>query len=315
MRSSDRPTESNFPRWLSACEESMRQGRYEDVLTAPELASHLGPKERARAWALRAVACSSRGMPEAAENAWSFAFTLRVDDPWILMRFVVWQLDQGQLTAGLVTAIGAVELAGDEDRADARYVRGQALWFSGREREALADFLAAAEESPLGSETQLCALLSLTVVLVGSAATPPETVTAVLELASRLRAAPAIRDHPRLQGVILWVGGLAQCLRGRQRSGARDLQRAIETFLGLGDIATAALATLDYATVSGKPLEPLLAGLRDDAPAGTDPEILDGISALASGRPDASGKQQLMSLVVKSMLRNRAGTRSGVLQH
>jgi hypothetical protein len=254
-------------------------------------------------------------MPEAAENAWSFAFTLRVDDPWILMRFVVWQLDQGQLTAGLVTAIGAVELAGDEDRADARYVRGQALWFSGREREALADFLAAAEESPLGSETQLCALLSLTVVLVGSAATPPETVTAVLELASRLRAAPAIRDHPRLQGVILWVGGLAQCLRGRQRSGARDLQRAIETFLGLGDIATAALATLDYATVSGKPLEPLLAGLRDDAPAGTDPEILDGISALASGRPDASGKQQLMSLVVKSMLRNRAGTRSGVLQH
>jgi tetratricopeptide (TPR) repeat protein len=314
MRSSERPTESNFARWLSACEESMRQGRYEDALTAPELASHLGPKERARAWALRAIACYSRGMPEEADNAWSFAFTLCVDDSWILMRFVVWQLDQGQLTGGLVTAIGAVELAGDEDRADARYVRGQAFWFCGRKRAALADFLAAAEASPLGSETQLCALLSLTVVMAGSADAPPETVAAVLELASRLRDAPATRDHPRLQGVIFWVGGLAQCLLGRERSGTRDLQRAIETFLGLGDIATAALATLDYATVTGKPLQPLLADLRDDAPAGTDPEILDGISALASGRLDTSGKEQLMSLVVKSMLQNRAGTRSGVLQ-
>jgi hypothetical protein len=286
-------------------EDRMFAGHYKAALEAPELTSHLGPEAQARAWALRAAGCQRKRKHEDAVEAWAMVFSLSSDDPWVLSRFAAWQLEQGRFAEGLAIAVRSLEQASEEDRPVASHIRGQALWMCGHPRKAISDFATAALGAPLNSPVQLCALVNIAVAFALSPDISPKAATLVLDLAVDLRATLGGRKHPRLRALLRWATGLALCARGRKHAGARDLFRARKSFLDLGDIAAAAVVTLDYATVTGRPQEPLLSEILDEAPVNTGSEVLAHLARLASGRSDGSQRQHLTALAVSTTIQNR----------
>jgi hypothetical protein len=300
-----RPTSENFAQWLRMREERMFLGHHKGALDAPEMTTHLGPTEQARSWALRASACRQQRMADEVLDAWTVAFSLAPDDPWLLSHFAVWQLYQGKFAEGLKTASLALDGASPDHKPFARCIRAQALWFCGQSQESLSDFVTAAHEAPLNSPTQLCAIVSTAVVLANSRDITPKTARLVLDLATHLRSTLKTGKLPRLRALLRWATGLAEAAAGRRSAGARDLLRARGSFLNLGDVATAAAVTLDYAALTGRPQEPLFLEILDEAPADTQPEILIRLDAIAAGRSGPSEQQELRSLVMTSNVHQR----------
>lgn len=285
----------------------MFAGHLGGALKAPELASHLGPRERGRCWALRASACRRKGSTEEAIDAWKQAFELSSDDSWVLSRFAIWQLHQYRYVDALDTAIQGVELASTDDQPLAYQVRGQALWLCGFPQQALPDFAEAAQRARVNSPVQLCAVVSIAVALAHSPLATAEAGTLVLELASGLRAKMGTRPLPRVRALLRWATGLAECARGRTSAGARDLYRARQTFIALGDVSPAAAITFDYAKVANRPVEPLLSEILDEAPVDAEEQVIAYIEGIVSGRISAgSQRNQLASLALTSSVRRRS---------
>lgn len=287
----------------------MFAGRLDGALEAPQLARHLGPWERGRCWALRASACRRKRSIEDAADAWEHALQLSPNDPWVLSRYAIWHLDQGRFVGGLDTAMQGVERASafPDDQPYAHQVRGQALWMCGYPLEALADFVTAARLGRLNSPTQLCAVVSIAVALAHSPTATKESANPVLEMAAELRRMLGTRPLSRIRALLRWATGLAECARGRTSAGARDLYRARQAFLDLSDVATAAVITIDYATVTGRAVEPLLREILHEAPVDTEEQTLAILAGLASGRCDTrSQRNRLVTLAMTSAVLRRS---------
>jgi tetratricopeptide (TPR) repeat protein len=221
-----RPTLESFPQWLKLREERFFLGDYKGALDAPKMTAHLGPKEQARSWALRAGACRQQRMPDEAVDAWEVAFSLAPHDPWVLSHFAVWQLYQGQFADALKTALIALENASPDHKPFARCIQAQALWFCGHRHEALSDFIAAAEQAPVNSPTQLASIFNIAVVFANTPDITPKIADLALELVADLRTTLTNRKLPRVRALLRWVTGLAEAAAGRKSAAGRDLWRA-----------------------------------------------------------------------------------------
>ncbi len=301
-----RPTEENFGEWLKMREERMYIGHYRRAFEAPKLTDHLGPAKQARAWVLRASACRRKRLLEEVREAWTIAFSLAPDDdPWMLTRYAVWQLDQGYFAEGLKTACDALDNSPPEDQPAARAVRAQALWLCGHRKESLSDFIAVAEEASLNSAIQISSIINISVVLANAPGITPKTAQLVLDLAENLRASIGNRELPRARALLRWATGLAHVAAGRQSAGSRDLLRARKTFLSLSDVASAAAITLDYASIRGRPYQELFLEILDEAPIDTRPEVLTRLDAMAAGRCDSSYRGEIYSLAMTTNVKQR----------
>jgi tetratricopeptide (TPR) repeat protein len=300
-----RPTVETFPEWLRMHERRMLLGHYRGALDAPRMTTHLESRERARAWAIRASACRRMRLRNETEEAWSIAFRLSPDDPWILSRYAVWQLDQGRFAEGLRSADDGLQNAAPEDRPDALCVRAQALWLCGHRQESLSDFTAAARQAAVNSPTQLASIVNIAVVLANAPDITPKSAELVLDLASHLRSVVGNRKLPRVRALLRWATGLAEAAAGRKSAGVRDLLRARRSFLGLDDVASAAAVTLDYECLTGRSQSPLFLEVIEQAPADARPEIITRIEAMAAGRAEPSQHTALKSLAMTSNVQRR----------